>query len=148
MSTLSRTEDRRRPSWLARRAGYTAAIVANAVILFIAHNLLAWDILPFLTEDFERVLPLITLSVVANIIANVIFIAADPQWMRSLLDAVVSAVSLAATVRLLTVFPFDFPPDSVWDTAVTVLLVLVIVGTAIAVVVNLVKGVVALFQEV
>lgn len=145
MSTVG-TAPRQRPSAVARRTGYFAAIIANAVLLWVVHNVLAWDLLPFLTDDFTRVLPLITLSIIVSVAANIAYLFYDPVWFRALVDAVTSAVSLVATARLLAVFPFDFASATL-ETATRVLLVLVILGTSIAVVVNLVRGLVALARD-
>lgn len=138
---------RGRPTRTARRGGYMVAIIVNVVLLWVAHNLLAWDLLPFVTADFADVLPLITLSVVTTIAANVAYVGYDPTWLRALGDALTTAVSLLATVRLLTVFPFDLSTGTL-DAAVRGVLWLVVIGSGIAVVVNLVRGVTALIRAV
>ena len=42
----------------ARRFGYLVAIGVNLVLLYVVNNLLEWGVPEFLTDDFERVLPI------------------------------------------------------------------------------------------
>ena len=93
-----------------RRAGYVIAVAINAVMLWIAHQLLDWGWPRFLTEDFEELLPVITWSLVASIVVNALFVVADPPWFKALCNVVTSAISLAVAVRTWQVFPFDFCP--------------------------------------
>lgn len=121
-----------RPTVGIRRVGYAAAIVVNALILYVVHNLLAWDLLPFLTADLELVLPLITVSLVAGMVANGIWIAFDPPWFRSATQIGLSVISLVVTIRMLDVFPFTFADGGFpWETTVRVLLVLVVAAIVI-----------------
>ena len=64
-------------SGVARRSGYVIAIAVNVVMLYVVNNLLAWDILPFLTDDFGRVLWLIDISLLATIMVNLIYVEYD-----------------------------------------------------------------------
>lgn len=54
----------------ARKSGYGVAVVVNATLLVFVINLLDWELLPFLTEGFEAVVPWISLSLVASLVAN------------------------------------------------------------------------------
>jgi hypothetical protein len=94
----------------------------------------------FLTEDFSRVVGVLNLSLAAGAAVNLLWIAADPSWLRSLGQLVLSGISLVVTLRLLDVFPFDF---SDWAVDVTWLarfvLVIAAFATALAVMVEAVK---------
>jgi hypothetical protein len=123
-----------------RRAGYVAAAIVNSVLLWVAHQLLDWGWPSFLTPEFDEVLPIVSASFVASIVANVLFVVHDPPWFRSLLDAVTSAISLTAGIRVLQVFPFDFSTwGTDWSWLVRTVLVVGVVATAIAVVVHTVR---------
>jgi hypothetical protein len=121
-----------------RRAGYVATVVVNAVLLWIAHQLLAWGWPRFLTEEFDEVLPIVSASFVATIVANLVFVVADPRWLTSLLEALTSAISLAAGIVVLRVFPFDFSSYAHdWSWLLRIVIVVGIVATAITLVVRL-----------
>ena len=95
-------------SGLARRSGYVVAIAVNVLMLYVVNNLLAWDILPFLTDDFGRVLWLIDISLLATIMVNLVYVAYDQAWFRSLGQIGLNLISLAVAIRMYQVFPFDF----------------------------------------
>ena len=56
-----------------RRLGYFIGIAISAGILFVVNNLLAWDIVPFLTADFDQLLPIVNASlvVVVHVVSGV-----------------------------------------------------------------------------
>lgn len=128
------------PSAPARKFGYLVAVAVNAVLLWVVHNLLDWEWTRFITEEWDQVLPILTTSLIAAIVVNTLYIVFDPKWFKSLTQIVLSGISLAVTVRMLRVFPFDFTAyDFPWETFVRVGLVVGIVGISIAIVVETVK---------
>jgi hypothetical protein len=123
-----------------RRMGYVIAIAVNAGLLFVAHNILAWDILPFLTDDWEELVPIISVSLLASMLVNLIYVAYDAPWFKSLTQIFLAAIAMAVTVRTYQVFPFDFSAyDFNWTAVTRVVLVLVMVGIVIAIIVESVK---------
>ena len=62
-----------------------------------------------------QVLWLVNLSLAAGIAANVVYLAYDPPWVRSLGDLVTTGIGLAAAIRIWQVFPFAL--SSGWSTA-------------------------------
>jgi hypothetical protein len=130
------------------RAGYVVAIVINVALLVAVNNLLAWDVLPFLTDQFTRVLPLVNLSLSATIAANVIYLGYDEKWFSSLSQVVLLGISMAATVRIYRVFPFDFSGYwFAWATVTRAVLILAMVGVTIAIVVETVRLTAALARR-
>ncbi len=122
-----------------RRLGYLVAAAVNGVLLWVFHHLLEWGWPKFLTEDFEQVLPVLSASLVATIVANLCFLAYDRRWFKALAEAVTAALSLAAGVRTWQVFPFDFSTTARdWSTLARVVIAVGIVVMAIAVVANVV----------
>jgi hypothetical protein len=129
-----------RPSAASRRVGYAITIVVNAVLLFVVVNLLAWGWLPFLTDEFARVLPLLQLSLLATIAINVVYLWYDPPVFRSLMQIGLSGIALAVSLRVYDVYPFDFSPYvAAWDVAARVLLILAIIGTIVGIVAEVVR---------
>jgi hypothetical protein len=123
-----------------RRAGYAVAAVVNAVLLYVATHLLIWGVPAFLTDDFARVLPLLALSLTATIVVNLAWMVHDGPAFKALTQAGLSALSFAVTARLLDVFPFAFGGSDVdWALVMRVVLIIALVGTAISVVVELVR---------
>jgi hypothetical protein len=129
----------RRPSAPARRFGYVVAVAINAVLLWLIHGWPGWQAVPFLTPETTQVLGLVDASLAAAIAVNVVQLGWDPRWLVTLGSLVTTAFGLAAMVRMLQVFPFDFGRGSAWDPLARALLILAIVGTSIALVVYLVQ---------
>ena len=122
------------------RSSYVAAIIVNAALIYLLNHLLEWDLLPFLTNDFVSVRGLIRLSLFVAIVINVVFLAFDPPWFRSVGRIVMGGFSLAVSILLYQKFPFDFNPyDFDWSLIVRVLIVLAIGGSAVAILAELVK---------
>jgi hypothetical protein len=148
MSTEHLTKRRPRkvePSRTGRRIGYVIAAAINVALLYFVNNLLNWDLSPFLTDDFERVIPLINVSLVATIVVNVIYLFFDRRWFKSLTQIGLAGIAMAATVRLYRVFPFDFSAyDFAWATLARAVLIIAMVGMAIAIVAETVKLIVRL----
>jgi len=125
---------------VARRAGYTMVILVDLALLFVANNLLAWDLLPFLTHDFARVLWLIDVSLLATIAVNLAHLWYDPAWFKSLGQIGLGSISMLVAIRMFQVFPFDFSAyQFVWERAARFAIALSMVGIGIGIVVEVVK---------
>jgi hypothetical protein len=129
-----------RPSVAARRTGYAIAIGINVVMLWLANVEPGWEVLPFLTADMEQVMPLVNASMLAGVVVNVFYLAADPKWLKAVGDIVTTTVGIVAMVAIWQVFPFDFGDASFdWALLFRWVLGVGIVGSAIGIVVNLVS---------
>jgi hypothetical protein len=109
-------------------------------VLVAANVWPGWDAVPFLSDEVPLVLGLVNLSLVATIVANVVYVAADPPWLTAAGELVLSVISLAVAWRVAAVFPFDFTGLG-YDltTLARAAVVVALVASAIAVVVNLVN---------
>ena len=142
MSTQLEHEPRTMPERTARpgrRVGYVVAVVVNAVMLYLINVAPGWQVVPFLTGDMTLVLGLVNTTLIASVVANLVYVVADPPRLRALGDVVTTSIGLAAMVRVYMVFPFDFGDASWWDGATRVLLFVGIVGSGIGIVVALVR---------
>ncbi len=120
-----------------RRAGYVAGAIVNAVLLYVANHLLEWEWPPFLTEDFETILPLVNASIILGIATNAAYLFRDGVRFKAFGELVSAAVGLVVAIRTYQVFPLDFSPyDFDWETATRVVLMIGIVGAGIAIIVN------------
>ncbi len=132
----------RRPE--GRRFGYFVAAAVNAVVLWIAHHLLEWEWPRFLTADFDEVLPILSASLVAAIVVNLLWVVHDPPWLKALGNVVTSAFGVAVGVRTWQVFPFDFSTYSIdWSTLIRVAVAVGVIGSAIGLIVHVVRLVAA-----
>jgi hypothetical protein len=130
------------------RIGYAIAVVVNLVLLFIVNNLLAWGWVPFLTDDFEQLLPIVNLSLVVSAGANVALIFYNARWFQSAGQIVQNVVSLFVIVATLRIFPFDFSPYRInWATITRVVLILLLVAVSIGMIVEFAKMIRALLPE-
>jgi hypothetical protein len=119
-----------------RRVGYVLGALANAALLWMMHVWPGWEVVPFLNADTPQVLGLVDASLVAGIVVNLVHLVCDPGWSIPAGQGVTTAFGLAATIRVLDVFPFDL--GSGWATVVHVLLVVGIAGSVIGLVAALV----------
>lgn len=121
----------------ARRAGYVVAVFVNAVLLWVVNNLEEWDVVPWLKDDFSRVVPIINVSLVASLVVNLIYLGYDTAWFKSLTQIVLLAISMAVMVRMYSVFPFDFSAyDFDWEIVARVVMIIAMVGIGIALIVE------------
>lgn len=137
--------ERRRPSRGTRRLGYGISIGVQVALLIVVNNLVEWDILPFITEEFNDLVPYINVSLVASIVVNAVYFAFDPRWFKSLGQAILNVISLVVIVQTYRIFPFDFSGSSFNWTAVTricLLALMVLIG------IGVIGEVVKMFQAV
>jgi len=142
------TKQQERKSIGVRRASYAGTIVVNAILIWVFGRLLVWDWPDFLTGEFTEVLPWIRFSLTMGIVVAVARFVKDPRWFVSLTECVNAIVTLVVAARILRVFPFDFTgKPSFWEPVARVALILSIVATAVAVVVNLVWAIIYALRE-
>jgi hypothetical protein len=138
MQVAARSE--RRVSPAARRAGYVVAAAVNAALLVIVNHLLEWGWLPFLTEDFTGILPVLNLSLIATIVVNLGYLVVDPPPVVAAGSMLLNVISLVVAVRFWQVFPFDFGDDGqLWTRLARLALAVGVIGTAVAAVVDVVR---------
>jgi hypothetical protein len=130
----------RRPRPASRRVGYLVVIVVNAALLFILNGQPGWQALPFLTSATSQVLGLVNLSLSVGLAVNLVYLAYDPPWLKSLGDLLTAGIGLAVAIRLWQVFPFAFHGSAAWwATVVRVLLIVGIAGCGISIVIQAVS---------
>lgn len=128
----------RRIERASSRLGYLVGAAVNGVMLWAAHNLLDWDWPGFLTTEFDDVLPIITFSFVASIVANVVYFLNDGWPVKPVGELTTAVIGFVAAQRIWQVFPFEFT-ESDWSWLVRLVLVVAMVGSALGAVAALVK---------
>ena len=116
------------------RFGYAVAVSINLVMLIVVHQVLDWGWPTFLTDNFDLVVPWISLSLIITITANLVYQFNDAPTVKSTGQILVNLIGISVTYRIYQVFPFDFSATSFnWETVVRVLLILAMVGAGIGV---------------
>lgn len=91
----------------ARRAGYTVALVVNAILTVLIHGLPPGRC-PHVTARFIDVRGAPALSLGATIIASALSFAYAVAWLRDLIQIARGVLALLVTVVFYRGFPFDF----------------------------------------
>ncbi len=134
MTVTHRAPSTTRISTGARRFGYLLAAGINLALLLIVNNVLAWGWFPWLTDDFEDVLPVLSLSLVVAMLVNMAWVGYDAAWFKAVGNIAQGAIALVVSIRLLGVFPFDFSAYAFnWGAVARGLIIVAIVGSAIAI---------------
>jgi hypothetical protein len=124
---------------IGRRVGYGVGILVNTLLLYAVNAWPGWRWLTFVTEDAERLVPLLNASLVAGIVANLIYIVFDRRWVKALGDLVTVGISLVLLVWTWQAFPFAFDDSTIdWALVARGVLAFSILGCVIALIVQLV----------
>jgi len=130
-TTRRRTRQQSRAS---RRGGNLVSVLINGVLLYLLDAHPGWRSIPFLTPATAQVIGLVNLTLVAGIVANVVYFAVEPRWLRAIGDLVTLTISLVTALRVLEVFPFAFHGSmTFFSPLLHVLLVIGIVGMCIGI---------------
>jgi len=123
-----------------RRLGYALAIGVSVAILFVVNNLPGGEQIPFLTNDVEKLLPIINGLLFASIAINGVWILYDGAWFRSAGRITLNVLIIAVLALTYRVFPFDFSGyDFDWESLIRIVIVFVIVALIIATIIETVK---------
>ena len=131
-----------------RISNYIPSIIFNIIILIVLNKIPDWNI-AFITESYPDILRAVNTSLIVHIVGNLILIFIHPLVIHHLANAVFSIFSLIAAWVILSVFPFDFSEivGNWLNTVIRVCLIVGVVGSAISIVVHVVKAVVAVFKK-
>jgi hypothetical protein len=136
------TQGRARPGPGQRSLGYVAAIAVNVALLYLINKSPGWQAVGFLSGDTTLVLGLVNASIVAGVAMNFVYLVSDPEWLRALGDVVTTAIGLVALLAIWQVWPIDLAAP--WDLLARWVISVGIAGSAIAIIVAVVRFVRAL----
>lgn len=121
----------------ARRVGHAFAIPLHAGLLWVVHQLGAWGWPRFLTEDVTEVLGLVTVTLVASMLAEAVYVVRDRGRIRAFGEVVTATLGVLVGIQLWVVFPFDFTSYAIdWTGLLRVALLAGIVGSAVGLLVH------------
>jgi hypothetical protein len=131
-----------------RRAGEFIGAAVFAIIMIVALNTAPiWRPLTHgvVLERWSGILWAANLSLAAQLVGNLLLAAYRPGWFLTLMQTVFAAGGLLSVIVFFFVFPLDFSRlVGPWlNTLVRLALMVGIAGTAIGLVVNLVRFIVA-----
>lgn len=130
-----------------RRLGYGITMLVNAAMILVVNNILEWGWFSWLTNDFELLIPIINLSLMASILVNLAYMVYDAEWFKSMCEIGLLVISITVAVRTFQVFPFDFSAYSWdWEATTKMIIAFAIIGMSIALIVNAVKLIVILVR--
>lgn len=118
----------------SRRVGYVVGAAVNAVLLYLVNVRPGWDAVPFLTEATPLVLGLVNASILVNLVANLVYVVADPPWLTAVGDLVTTGIGLMASVRFWQVWPVSFAAGSPWEVLARLAVALAVFGGLVGVV--------------
>lgn len=137
-----------RSSGAGRRFGYLLGIAFNLLLLYLINVVPGWEAASWLTPVAGELVGFANVCLWVGIVVNALNVLADPPWLRALGDAANCVLAAILLGRLLQLHPFDFTGwDVDWRPLLTILLVVALVGTAIAAIVNVVKFFVAISRH-
>jgi hypothetical protein len=139
MTAVDKRPIHRRPSPASRRVGYAIAVAVNLLMMYLINIRPGWQAVPFLTDDTVRVLDLVNLALVVGAAVNVLYLVYDARWFVALGGLATTGVGLVVLTRIWQVFPFAFGSGFNWALVVRLLLVLAMVGSGVALIVQLVQ---------
>jgi hypothetical protein len=113
-----------------RRFGYTISILINFLMIYVANNLLTWNV-PFLTERFNECLWAITLSISVSIFIQFIHLFYDPKWFRRLMQAMANVFSLFSTYVFWRVFPLELSENIARVVNLAIIIIMVLTALSI-----------------
>lgn len=117
-----------------RRFGYGVAVMINVAMLIVVQYIYDWGWLPFLTVEFAEVVPWISFSLMASILANLVYQFNEAPPVKSSGQILVNLISIFVSYRVFQIFPFDFTGfDFDWAIVVRIVLILAMVGAGIGV---------------
>jgi len=129
-----------------RPAGYIFSVVVNAVLLWVMNQLPVWKPF-FLLDSYELVLWAINMSLIVQIVLNLVLVFFHPRFFHYLAQTVFNLVSIVSVAWIVYVFPVDFSSrlGDWFNVLFRVVLIIAIVGSAIGAITNFVRFLRALF---
>jgi hypothetical protein len=123
----------------ARKIGYLFAIAFMILFIYILRHLRQWGV-DFLTEDFEKLLFYIELSIKVSIAAQVMFVIYDNSWFKHIIQGLTNVFGALSLIMTYVIYPFSFQNHQV-DKWVKIGLLVVFIITVITIIVEIFKGI-------
>lgn len=133
MAELDGAMRRSRPE---RNVGYLLGIAIFGALWALVNQTPGWEAVPFLSSDFEQLVPMVNVALMAGAGANLTLVVYDARWFRATLGLVMAGIGVWVSLGFLRSFPFSFA--AVQYDLTTPLMVAVLVSLASAAVLAIV----------
>jgi len=124
---------------------YLFTVLINLVLLYIANNILYWN-LSFISSSFSEVLFAVNLSLIVRIVGNISFILYHPPWFKHATKAVINITALLAAYMFYVVFPFTFSQYFI-VVGLKIIIILAIIATVASIVYEIIRMLHALSKD-
>jgi len=129
---------------IPHQGGYLAGALVDIALLVVINLGPGWRAVPVLTDAARGVVVVVSMSLAVALVVNLLCLLFPRPWLIRAGEVISTASGLAALLCVLVVFPFRFTGSDVdWTTVTRLGLISVIVLVAIALVVQLVRLVIA-----
>lgn len=132
------------------RTTYAVGFLVNLVVLFLVHQHEVWRPLlgGVVTKEWIDVLWIVNFSLGVQLFGNAVLFLFRRLWLRRVVNLATSLMGVLSTIVFYRVYPFDFSMfvEGI-DVAFRVVLLLALLGSAIASLVNLVLLLVLLQED-
>lgn len=116
-----------------RRGGHIIGALVNGVLYYLVNVRPGWEVWPSLTPATVEVLPLVNASILTGLVVELVQVLIDARRLRALGAIATSAVGLAASLKVWSVFPFDFGGGYDWTLLVRIVVGIGIVGSFVGI---------------
>jgi len=138
--TSEKRHRRRRKKPHSKRR-YFLAILVNVILWYTFTHFPSWDV-PFISKNFETILPLFKLTLGISILSNFWLLFIETKRSINLIKAVKDLFSMIFIYRLYVVFPFKFAyltQTSLVDQVLKIILIVSVIGLGVALTVELLE---------
>lgn len=126
-----------------RTAEYVAAVIANIAVLVFMNTVMLWQqsTRGVILESWVAILWAVDLSLLVQIVGNLLLSFYRPAWLSALAQALFSALGVLGLIVFYAVFPLDFSRIvGPWlNTLLRIVLIVGMVGSGIGFIVYLVR---------
>lgn len=109
------------------------AIILTIIWMYILNNY--YDRVPFITEKFTVILPMMNIGIIFSVISHMLRILLPFKVIKGLTEIVSNIISVVIMYLLYFIFPFS----TSFETLFRILLVIIIIGTIIGTIVQIVQ---------
>lgn len=129
---------------IPHQGGHLVDALVDIALLVVINVGPGWRAVPVLTDAARDVVVAVNMSLAVTLVVNLLCLLFPRPWLIRAGEVISTAAGLVALLCLLVVFPFRFTGSDVdWTTVTRLGLISVIVLVAIALVVQLVRLVIA-----
>jgi hypothetical protein len=115
------------------------SVLVNLLLLWLVTGWPGWQVVPFLTVETQKVIPLVVFLLLSGVVVNLVNFALDVAWVKALGEMITSVIAIVVLVRFWEVFPFTFGGSDIdWALVARVVIAVAVLGCVVSIVVQIV----------